>query len=67
MPDFTVNGKPRTMPDTPTIGDYLRQIGVNPMAVAVELNGQIVRRDAFESTFIPDGGHLEIVRMMGGG
>jgi thiamine biosynthesis protein ThiS len=55
------------MPGQPTVGDYIRQLGINPLAVAVEMNGQIVKRDQFDLTAIPDDARLEVVRMMGGG
>ena len=64
---FTVNGKPRDLPGQPTVGDYVRHLGVNPLAVAVEMDGQIVKREQFDATAIPAGARLEVVRMMGGG
>jgi thiamine biosynthesis protein ThiS len=64
---FTVNGKMRELTGEPTVGDYLRHLGVSQLAVAVELNGQIVKREAFDLTPIPAEGRLEVVRMMGGG
>ncbi len=64
---FRVNGKERTAQGGLSIGAYLRELGVNPLAVAVEYDGAIVPREAFETTEITDGARLEIVRMMGGG
>lgn len=64
---FSVNGKPREMQGAPTVADYLRQLGVNPLAVAVEMDGAIVKRDAFETTPLHEGARIEVVRMMGGG
>lgn len=64
---FTVNGKPRELAGDPTVGDYLRHLGVNPLAVAVELDGAIVKREQFDVTPIPPDARLELVRMMGGG
>jgi thiamine biosynthesis protein ThiS len=64
---FSVNGKPRELSGQPTVGDYIRHLGVNPLAVAVELNGQIVKREQFDLTPIPEEARLEVVRMMGGG
>jgi thiamine biosynthesis protein ThiS len=65
--NITVNGKARRLEGNPSVGDYLRRLGINPLAVAVERNGQIVKRDQFEATPIAEGDRLEIVRMMGGG
>lgn len=64
---FTVNGKARELEGQPTVADYLRHLGVSPLAVAVELDGAIVKRDAFETTPLHEGAKLEVVRMMGGG
>ena len=64
---FTVNGKPRELAGEPSVGDYIRHLGANPLAVAVEMNGQIVKRDTYDATPIPADARLEIVRMMGGG
>jgi thiamine biosynthesis protein ThiS len=65
--NVTVNGKPRALEGSPSVGDYLRQLGINPLAVAVERNGRVLKRDQFEATAIAEGDRLEIVRMMGGG
>ena len=64
---FSVNGKPRELAGQPTVGDYVRHLGVNPLAVAVEMNGRVVKRELFDATPIPEEAQLEIVRMMGGG
>ena len=62
-----VNGKRIELErPTPLVG-YIEQLGVDPRAVAVEHNGQILERAAFESTVLRDGDHVEIVRMVGGG
>jgi sulfur carrier protein len=62
-----VNGK-RVELDAPTpLLDYLEKLGVNPRAVAVEHNGQILERSAFSSVTLREGDQVEIVRMVGGG
>jgi thiamine biosynthesis protein ThiS len=65
--NITVNGKARQLDGQPSVADYLRQLGINPLAVAVERNGQVLKRDQFEATAIAEGDRFEIVRMMGGG
>jgi sulfur carrier protein len=65
--NLTVNGKARVVEGTPTLGEYLRQLGINPLACAVERNGAVVKREEFDATQLAEGDHLEIVRMMGGG
>jgi thiamine biosynthesis protein ThiS len=64
---LTVNGKPRETVGPSSLLAYLQQIGIDPRIVAVERNGDIVKRDRFEQTLLSDGDKLEIVRMVGGG
>jgi thiamine biosynthesis protein ThiS len=62
-----VNGKTVEL-DAPTpLLAYLETLGVNPRAVAVEHNGEILDRTRFETVVLGDGDHVEIVRMVGGG
>ncbi len=46
---------------------YLEKLGVNPQAVAVEHNGEIIERAAYSSITLREGDRVEIVRMVGGG
>ena len=64
---LTVNGKPRQSESASTLLAFLEEIGVDPRIVAVERNGDIVKRDRFGETMLGDGDTLEIVRMVGGG
>jgi thiamine biosynthesis protein ThiS len=62
-----VNGK-RVELERPTpLLDYLTQLGVNPRAVAVERNGEILERSEYEGAVLEEGDVVEIVRMVGGG
>jgi sulfur carrier protein len=62
-----VNGR-RVELDGPTaLLTYLEKLGVSPRAVAVELNGVIIERSAYEDASLSDGDVVEIVRMVGGG
>lgn len=62
-----VNGKQRDVEQPASLLALLEQIGVDPRIVAVERNGEIVKRDRFGETPIAEGDALEIVRMVGGG
>jgi sulfur carrier protein len=65
--ELVINGK-RVELDQPTpLLSYLEKLGVNPRAVAVEHNGEIIERSAFASTTLREGDKVEIVRMVGGG
>jgi sulfur carrier protein len=62
-----VNGKAVQLEGPTPLLTYLEQLGVNPRAVAVEHNCEIIERAAFESVMLRDGDRVEIVRMVGGG
>ena len=67
MIELVVNGKPRTVERPLSLLEYLEELGVNPAIVAVEHNGEIIRRERYGETSLRDGDVLEIVRMVGGG
>jgi sulfur carrier protein len=65
--ELTINGRRVTLEEEIGLLDYLGEIGVQPRAVAVELNGRILERNEFETTRLAGGDEVEIVRMVGGG
>ena len=67
MISLQVNGKAVELAAPTPLRDYLASLGVNPLAVAVELNGRILERSEFDSVRLGDGDAVEIVRMVGGG
>ncbi len=62
-----INGKPVELELPTPLLAYLKQLGVNPRAVAVEHNGAIIERAGYEAITLGDGDTIEIVRMVGGG
>lgn len=62
-----VNGRPVELPETTPLLDYVRELGVDPRAIAVEVNGEIIQREAYADCRLRDGDAVEIVRMVGGG
>ena len=67
MISLQVNGKVVQLEHPTRLLDYLDQLGVNPRAVAVEHNGTIIERAAFDAAILGEGDTVEIVRMVGGG
>jgi sulfur carrier protein len=67
MIQLKVNGKHRDVEQPASLLALLEQIGVDYRIVAVERNGEIVKRVHFGETPIDAGDELEIVRMVGGG
>ena len=64
---LTVNGKPRDVAAECCLLDFLEQQQVNPQLIAIEYNGDIVKRDRFGEIVLHEGDCLEIVHMVGGG
>jgi sulfur carrier protein len=62
-----VNGKEVELERPTPLLVYLETLGVNPRAVAVEHNGTIIERVAYQSVTLRGGDTVEIVRMVGGG
>jgi sulfur carrier protein len=62
-----INGKEVELERPTRLLDYLDQLGVNHRAVAVEHNGAIIERAAFDGVTLEEGDNVEIVRMVGGG
>jgi len=65
--NLTVNGKARVVGAELTLLGLLEEIGIDSRIVAVEHNGEIVKRARYAETALSDGDRLEIVRMVGGG
>ncbi|TMF38102.1 MAG: sulfur carrier protein ThiS [Chloroflexi bacterium] len=62
-----INGKKVELGEPTPLLVYLGRLGVDPRAVAVEHNGEIIQRSAFGDVLLRDGDRVEIVRMVGGG
>lgn len=62
-----INGKDQPFVSACTLLDLLEQLGFDPARIALELNGDIIARDAFAQTLLHDGDHVEIVQFVGGG
>ncbi len=63
---ITVNGEPRQS-NAATVAALVRELGLKPEKVAVELNGEIAPRSTLENVPLNDGDVLEIVHFVGGG
>ena len=61
-----INGEPAAA-EGATVFDYLCQNGYDPKRVAVEKNGEILPKSAFDSTILSDGDVVEVVSFVGGG
>lgn len=64
---ITVNGENKALVGAMTIEGFLRDLGINPLKVAVERNMEIVPKSTFGTVMVEDGDRLEIVHFIGGG
>jgi thiamine biosynthesis protein ThiS len=62
-----VNGAPQEVPPDATVADLLRQLGLDPRRLAVELNLQVASRAEHGRLVLREGDALEIVTLVGGG
>jgi sulfur carrier protein len=65
---FQLNGQPRSLETTThQLADVITALELKSDRVAVELNGEIVRRSAWGETAVSNGDRLEVVHFVGGG
>ena len=67
MSTIKLNGKPHALDGQTSIAGLLASLDINPKQVAVAVNGEVVRRDAWAQAKVADGDAVEIVRAVGGG
>jgi thiamine biosynthesis protein ThiS len=63
----TINGEKHSPDAGSTLTDVLRQLGLEPERVAIELDRSIVKRERWHATTVADGAEIEIVQFVGGG
>jgi len=63
----TINGEERRVPDGATIADILRSLKVEEQVMAVAVNGEIVKREEWESYRPKEGDRIEFLTFVGGG
>lgn len=64
---LTINGEPRSFPAPLNVSALVGTLDLAGKRIALERNGEIVPRSAFEATQLADGDTLEIVVAVGGG
>ncbi len=62
-----VNGKEKALRSEISLSDYLESENYNLSHIAVELNGEIIRKESYSQKLLTDTDTLEIVQFMGGG
>ncbi len=64
---IALNGEKKEVPEKLTIRGLLELLKIQPERVAVELNLNIVKKDAYGTTQVQAGDSVEVVSFMGGG
>lgn len=67
MIGLVVNGKERELEEGVTVAGFLGQMGLDVRLVAIELNGEILKRDRYADTVLAEGDRMEVVRFVQGG
>jgi sulfur carrier protein len=62
-----INGQEQSFDSTLSLAALIEKLGMKQDRVAVELNREIVRREAWAETKLSEGDKLEIVHFVGGG
>lgn len=65
--EVRLNGQAQRLPTGTTLAGLLASLQKDPRTVAIEKNGDIVRRAAFGETSLSAGDVLEIVQFVQGG
>jgi sulfur carrier protein len=68
--EIVLNGQPREVPLDPelaTLQSLIDRLEMKADRIAVECNGEIIRRTEWASTRLTAGDRLEIVHFVGGG
>lgn len=64
---IVVNGEARELEPGTRLLDLLASLSLDPLAVAVEKNGEVLRRAQLSGVELQPGDRLEIVRFVQGG
>jgi sulfur carrier protein len=64
---ITINGQPAELADGATTDAAVRLLTSVPRGIAVAVNGEVVRRAAWESTPLAEGDDVEVLTAVQGG
>ncbi len=64
---ITVCGKELEGLEGKTVSEMLGELGYKTTYIAVEMNGEILKKDSYASTTLKENDKLEVVNFVGGG
>ena len=62
-----INGEKKEIREGLSVAEMLDELGIRPGRVVVELNRDVLARDAHGATVLKEGDAVEIVHFVGGG
>lgn len=62
-----INGESREVSEQSTLSELVNELSLPPARIAIELNGEVVRRNDWVNAMVREGDRLEIVHFVGGG
>ena len=62
-----LNGEPKEIPADLAVAGLIRELGLTPERLAIEVNRRIIRRADWPSTTLAEGDKVEVVHFVGGG
>ncbi|HVU65430.1 MAG TPA: sulfur carrier protein ThiS [Phycisphaerales bacterium] len=65
--NVVVNGESKPLADGASVADLVRELGLESVACAVEVNKRLVPRATHPSESLRDGDRVEVVTLVGGG
>ena len=65
--NITLNGEPREVPGEIRLDSLLELFSLPNQRVAIEMNGDVVRRPDWPRQIVNDGDKIEVVHFVGGG
>lgn len=64
---ITVNGKEYESFEGKSVAELLSEFGYKTAYIAVEINGEILKKDKYTETILKENDKLEVVNFVGGG
>lgn len=65
--EVVANGRPWTVEAGTTVDGLIRSLGLDPLYVIVERNGEALERRRYGKVMLAEGDRLELVRAVAGG
>ena len=65
--NLILNGTARVVADVSSVAGLLKYLGLSNARLVVERNGELVKKESFNSTTLREHDRIEIVSLVGGG